>query len=225
MMNIPSAEFANLPAYQALVALELPAYNGVPERSAAVQAISGLLVKMQSIDRELGRSRAVLIVLQPDRDGRVDLRLNRSRSIEGGITYCFVKWCGSELRQYARKLPTREAHLDVAHGRESSCGNYVLARRLVRRITKLLSVRADILKAIYSLRKANRRIKEVDALEELNEFSLDCTARALTLLAIYATQPINADIFELTRDSSNLRGSNSDAMPAPPSVMTHPQTL
>ena len=207
-----SKETATSPAERALIELQLPPHEGGPEHRVAVQALAGLLTKLRKIDLTLDRARALLIVLQPERDGRIDLRRNQSRSIEGGCVYCFVQWQGGGSRQYARKLPTATAYAEVQRGRASARTTYASARRLAKKIATLLWLRAAVIRAIHSLRRSNKRVHGADAIEQLGALVVECTPRALTMLAIYAATSSGAQSARSVADKQTERSTTPDAL-------------
>lgn len=154
-------------AVDALYKMRLPIYSGDNERSISVAALSCLLVKLREIDELLGNARAVLVVLQPSRNGRIDLRIGKHRSIVGARSYCFVQWRGNADKQYAKKLPTGSAANHIKRSRGAARAQYSSARRLARKITKVILERQAIIRKLLLLRRASATLRGTAAVVAL----------------------------------------------------------
>lgn len=176
--------------HAALDALRLPEYGAESERATAVSAVAGLFTTLRDIDLALCRARGILIVLQANRDGRVDLRTVKHRSIEGARDYSLVEWVGAGSRQHARKLPLQSAHTHVRKGARGSRRPYTMARTLTRRIARVLEARRKVVAAILALRRVRRVADNSLAPVALAKALTDFTPVAITMLAVYSSAPI-----------------------------------
>jgi hypothetical protein len=181
------------PARKALDALRLSNHNHDGERAAVISATAGLLLKLQNIDESLCRARAELVVLQPNRDRRVDLRVVKHRSISGARDYCFVQWNGVGIRQYARKLSLKSASMHVRQESGKSRRSYSMARKLTQRIVKMIEVRRQIIAAFLSLRRTRKALENSKVLAALVEAINAAEPMSLTMMATYAAGPIAVD--------------------------------
>jgi len=187
----PPAPHENMSAfYSALDALRLPAYSAEAERGAAVSAAAGLFVTLRNIDTALCRARGILVVLQANRDGRVDLRTVKHRTIEGARDYVLIEWVGAGPRQYARKLSLQSAHTHVRKGARGSRRTYTMARTLTRRIARTIEVRRKVIAAILAIRRARSLVDNSPAPAALAKALADLNPVALTMLAVYSSSPI-----------------------------------
>jgi len=176
------------PAHQALAQLQIVPQAGFPEQDLAVRALAALLLKVRKTDAALERVRALIVVLQPSRDGRIDLRVAKNRSLPGGRTYFFVRWTGDGPRQYARKLRTYDAFRYVRQGTGSTRPHYQLARKLVRQAAALIDERQIFMRLAFSLRRVQSRMHKSTLVEKMFELIASSTPKALTMLAVYAVQ-------------------------------------
>lgn len=176
--------------HAALDALKLPQYGAESERATAVSAVAGLFSTLRDIDLALCRARGILIVLQSNRDGRVDLRTVNHRSIEGARDYALIQWVGSGPRQYARKLSLQSAHTHVPKGARGSRRPYTMARTLTRRIARAIEVRRKVITAILALRRARGVADNSPVAAALAKALADFAPVALTMLAIYSSSPV-----------------------------------
>lgn len=187
----PPAPHENMCAFNsALDALTLPAYSAEAERGTAISAAAGLFVTLRNIDAALSRARSILVVLQPNRDGRVDLRTVKHRAIEGARDYALIEWVGGGPRQYARKLPLQSAHKHVSKGARGSRRPYTMARTLTRRIAGTIEVRRKVIAAILAMRRVRRVVDNSPAPAALANALAEFNPVALTMLAVYSSSPI-----------------------------------
>jgi hypothetical protein len=183
-----SNETTTSPAYRALAQLQIVGQTGFPEQDLAVRALAALLLRVRKIDASLERARALIVVLQSSRDGRIDLRVGKNRSLPGGRTYFFVRWTGDGPRQYARKVVAHNAFRYVRQGKGSTRPHYELARKLVRQAAALMDERQIFMRLAFSLRRVQSRIHKSTLVEKMVELITSSTPKALTMLAVYAAQ-------------------------------------
>lgn len=162
-------------------------YDHSTETNLAVKVIGSLLRQIHELDKAIAAARPHLVTLQPNREGRLDVRYYSARHTPGTREPRFVKWMGKGdgRRQHAKIVSPTAAFKGVRVGRGEARAKYASARLLVSRLAAAIETRGELMLALRTLQRSVADCAASGACSKLVSATADVTSLSDRTIAAY----------------------------------------